>query len=84
MDVEWWRWTAAAVVVVLLVVLLLLWFDSLRDEPGATVGSAVRKPALSAIGVPVLAAAAFLLPWWGVLVLVAVPALAVVAMALAS
>lgn len=81
---EWWRWTAAALVVVLLVVLLLLWFDQLRDEPGTSVAAAARRPALSAIAVPFVAALAFLLPWWGALVLVGVPAIAVTAMALAS
>lgn len=80
----WWRWAAAAVEAVLLLVLVLLWYDTLRERPGWTIARATRAAALAAIGVPAGFVVVLLVPLWVGLILVAIPALAVVAMALAS
>lgn len=81
---EWWRWVAAGVEAVLLLVLVLLWFDTLRDRSGWTVARAARPPAIGALSIPVGILLVLLLPWWAVLVLIVIPAIAVTAMALAS
>lgn len=80
----WWHWAAAAVEAVLLMLLVLLWYDALRDRPGWTVSRATQRAALGAVSVPVGFVVVLLVPLWLALILVAVPALAVAAMALAS
>lgn len=80
----WWHWVAAAVEAVLLLVLVLLWYDNLRERPGWTMRRATRVAAISAIGVPIGFVVVLLVPLWVGLILVAIPALAVAAMALAS
>ncbi|MGI8417830.1 MAG: hypothetical protein ACR2P2_16835 [Nakamurella sp.] len=81
---QWWRWVAAAVEAGLLVVLLLLWFDTLRETPGWSIARAAQRPAIAAIIVPIGFVLVLLLPLWIGLVLIAIPAIAVFAMALAS
>ncbi len=81
---EWWRWVAAAVEAVLLVILLLLWFDTLRDRPGWSTARAARPPAIGAVAVPAASALVLIVPLWLGLVLIALPAIAVIAMAVAS
>lgn len=81
---QWWRWVAAAVEAGLLVVLLLLWFDTLRETPGWTVARAAQRPAIGSVIVPIGFVLVLLLPLWIGLVLIAIPAIAVFAMALAS
>lgn len=80
----WWHWAAAAVEAVLLLVLVLLRYDTLRERPGWTIPRATRAAALSAIGVPVGFVVVLLVPLWVALILVALPALAIAVMALAS
>ncbi len=81
---DWWRWVAAAVEAILLVVLVLLWFDTLRDRPGWSTARAVRSTGYAVVIIPLGVAAVLLVPAWLVLLLVAVPALAILAMALAT
>lgn len=81
---HWWRWVAAAVVVVLLVILQLLWFDTLRERPGFTGREAFRRSALTAVAIPVCVVLVLLCPWWVAAILIGIPAVAVVAMGLAS
>lgn len=81
---QWWRWVAAAVEAVLLVILLLLWFDTLKEKPGWSVGRAARPPAIGAIAIPIGFLLVLLTPLWIGLILIAVPAIAVLTMALAS
>lgn len=81
---QWWRWVAAAVEAGLLVILLLLWFDTLKEKPGWTTSRAARPPAIGAIAVPIGFLLVLLLPWWLGMVLIAIPAVAVTVMALAS
>jgi hypothetical protein len=80
----WWQWAAAVVEAVLLLVLVLLWYDSLRDRSGWTTSRATRAACYAAIGVPVGFVVVLLVPFWLALVLIAIPALAVAAMAMAS
>lgn len=81
---QWWRWVGAAIAAVLLVILLLLWFDTLKERPGWTTARAARPPAIAAIGVPVGFLLVLLLPWWLGLILIAIPAVAIAVMLLAS
>ncbi|MDQ6659259.1 MAG: hypothetical protein M3Z00_13740 [Actinomycetota bacterium] len=81
---QWWRWLAATVEAALLVVLLLLWFDTLREKPGWTIAKAAQRPAIGSVIVPIGFGLVLLLPLWIGLVLIAIPAIAVGAMALAS
>ncbi len=80
----WWQWVTAAVEAILLLLLVLLWYDTLRERPGWTIARASRAAAFAAIVVPVGFVVVLLLPLWVGLILVAIPALAVVTMALAS
>ncbi|MTD17071.1 hypothetical protein GIS00_24345 [Nakamurella sp. YIM 132087] len=81
---EWWRWAAAGVELLLLVVLVLLRFDSLRDRPGWSMARAARRASIWAVLIPIGVAAVLLVPGWAVLVLLAVPALVIGTMAMAS
>ncbi len=81
---EWWRWTAAGVQALLLLVLVLLWYDTLRDRRGWSIHRATRRAAVGAVIIPIGVVAVLLVPLWVGLILIAVPAIAVGAMALAS
>ncbi len=81
---RWWQWAAATVEGVLLLVLLLLWFDSLRDRAGWTNSRAAARAASGAVVVPAGFIAVLLVPLWLGLILIAVPAIAVGVMAMAS
>jgi len=81
---DWWHWVAAAVEAVLLLVLVLLWYDTLRERPGWSVSRATRAAGIGAVSVPVGFVVVLFVPLWLGLILIAVPALAVAAMALAS
>lgn len=81
---EWWRWAGAGVEALLLVVLVLLLFDTLKERPGWTPRRAARSTAWAAISIPVGVAAVLLVPGWVILILLAVPALVIATMALAS
>lgn len=81
---EWWRWAAGAVQLVLLLVLVLLWFDTLRDRRGWNSRRAMRSAAILSPIVPIGVAAVLLTPLWIGLILIAIPALVVLVLALAS
>lgn len=81
---QWWRWVAAAVEAGLLAILLLLWFDSLRETPGWTAARAAKRPAIASVVLPIGFLLVLLPPLWIGLILIAIPAIAVIAMALAS
>ena len=81
---SWWSWTAAAVEAVLLLVLVLLWYDTLRERRGWTIGRATKASAIAAISVPVGFVIVLFSPFWVGLALVAIPALWIAALALAS
>ncbi len=76
-----WHWLAAAVEGLLLVVLVLLRYDTLRDRPGWTLGRATRSALKWAVIIPV---GFVVVPLWLGLILIAVPAIAVGILALAS
>ncbi|AZI57145.1 hypothetical protein EH165_02165 [Nakamurella antarctica] len=75
---------AAATAALLVLVLLLLRLDTLRDRVGWTPMRALRALAPYSAAVPVIVIAVLLTPWWMVLILIAGPALAIAAMALAD
>jgi hypothetical protein len=80
----WWQWAAAIVEAILLSVLVLLWYDNLRDRKGWSMARATKVAAWSAISIPIGFVVVLMVPFWLALVLVAIPALAVAAMAMAS
>jgi hypothetical protein len=79
-----WRTLAAGVEAVILVVLVLLRYDTLRDRRDRTPKEATRAAARWAVIVPIGVVAVLLVPLWVGLVLIALPAIAVGVMALAS
>ncbi len=79
-----WHWVAAAVEGLLLVVVVLLRFDTLRDRPGSTMRQATRSALKTAVIIPVGFVVVLLVPLWLGLILIAIPAVAVGVMALAS
>ena len=84
LAMDGWHWFAAGVEGLLLVVLVLLRYDTLRNRPGWTLWRATRSAAALAVLVPVGFVLVLLVPLWFGLILIAVPALAVGVMALAS
>jgi len=79
-----WHWLAAGVEALLLVVLVLLRYDTLRDRSGWTIRRATRSALKWAMIIPVGLVVVLLVPLWLGLILIAVPAIAVGVMALAS
>lgn len=79
-----WHWVAAAVEALLLIVLVLLRYDTLRDRPGWTLRRATSSASKLAVIIPIGFVLVLLVPLWLGLILVAVPAIAVCVMALAS
>jgi hypothetical protein len=79
-----WHWLAAAVEGLLVLVLVLLRYDTLRDRPGWTLGRATRSALKWAVIIPVGFVVVLLVPLWLGLILIAVPAIAVGILALAS
>lgn len=80
----WVNWTAAGIEAVLIAILLLLWLDTLRDRPGWTTARANRRALPFAVAIPVGFVLVLLLPLWLGLIFLALPALAILAMAMAS
>lgn len=80
----WWSWAAAGVEAILLVVLALLWHDTLRERRGWRLRDHPRILAASLVSPPIGFAIILLSPLWLTIVLIAIPAVAIVAMALAS
>ncbi|MBM9467388.1 hypothetical protein [Nakamurella leprariae] len=81
---EWWRWVAAGAETLLITVFVLLRFDSLREQGRGTGRAALLHGLVWALLVPAGFLAVLLSPAWLVLVLIAVPALAIAVLALAS
>ncbi|QNK82547.1 hypothetical protein [Nakamurella sp. PAMC28650] len=79
-----WHWAAAGVEALLLIVLVLLRYDTLRDRPGRTLRQATRSAGKLAGVIPVGSVVVLLVPLWSGLILIAIPAVAVGVMALAS
>ena len=82
--VDGWHWIVASVAAVALSILVLLWYDTLRERPGWTIGRATRHAALAAIIIPIGFVLVLLVPLWAGGVLIAIPLLAIGAMALAD
>lgn len=80
----WWQWAAAIIEATLLAILTLLWYDTLRERRDWRLSDHKKLLIIPAIGIPVGFFAALLTPLWVVLILLAIPALAIVVMALAS
>lgn len=80
----WWQWSAAAVEAILLTILTLLWFDTLRERRGWRLAHHKKALVVPACGIPLGFLAVLAAPLWAALVLIAAPALAIVAMAMAS
>ncbi len=81
---EWWKWIAASTEAILILVLLALRMDTLRDRVGWDGWRAFRVMAPWAVLAPAGFGAVLLLPWWLGLILIAIPALAILAMEMAS
>ncbi len=79
-----WHWIAATVEALLLVVLVLLRYDTLRDRRDHTMAQATRSALRLALIIPIGFVAVLLVPLWLGLILIAIPAIAVGAMALAN
>lgn len=79
-----WTWVVAAVMAALLLVLVLLRYDTYRDRPGWSLGYATRRALLLAPVIPLGVVVVLLVPLWLGAVLLAVPAVVVLVMALAS
>jgi hypothetical protein len=82
--IDGWHWIAASVEAVLLIILVLLWYDSLRERPGWTIARATRRAALAAIIIPIGFVLVLFVPLWLGGILIAIPLLAIGAMALAD
>lgn len=82
--VDGWHWGAATLAAVLLLVPVLLWYDSLRDRPGWTLGRATGRAMIAASVVPVGFLAALFLPLWVGGILIVLPLVAVLVMAMAD
>lgn len=80
----WWRWTMAGAEALLLTVLVLLVYDWLRERDGIPLARATKITLAIAPIIPLGFLLALLVPLWVGLILIAVPALAVAVMALAS
>ncbi|TKV58429.1 hypothetical protein FDO65_12735 [Nakamurella flava] len=79
-------WTAVVAVAMagLLLVLVLLRYDTYRNRPGWSLGYATRRALLLAPVIPLGVVVVLLVPLWLGAVLLAVPALIILVMALAS
>lgn len=80
----WWHYLTASIEAVLLAVLVLLWYDSLRERPGWTLRRASMAALRASIAVPIGFLVVLVMPLWAALILIAIPALAVITMALVS
>ena len=79
-----WHALAAAVEALILLVLVLLRYDTLRERRDRSTAQATRSALRWAIIVPVGVVAVLLVPLWIDLILIALPAIVVGVMALAS
>ncbi|GAA1995871.1 hypothetical protein JL107_07470 [Nakamurella flavida] len=81
---DWWHWVAAGVAALMVLVLVLLRMDTARERRGSALPGAWRAHAVGVLAVPVVFAVVLFSPLWLALVIIAVPALAIAVMALAS
>ena len=81
---EWWRWLAASVEALLLAVLVLLWYDDLQQNPKWSPARSRKAAWIAAISIPVGFVVVLLVPLWAGLILIAIPAIVVAVMAMAS
>jgi len=79
-----WHWLGAAVQGLLLGVLVLLRFDTLREKAGWALHKATRSAAKVAVIIPVGVIAVLLVPLWLGLIFIALTAVTVGVMSLAS
>jgi hypothetical protein len=79
-----WHWIAASVQALLLAVLVLLRYDTLRDRRDNTMARATRSALWLAVIIPIGFVIVLFVPLWLGLILIAIPAIAVGAMALAN
>lgn len=78
----WWHYLNASIEAALLAVLVLLWYDSLRERwPLKRASMAALR---ASVAVPIGFIVVLVLPLWAALILIAIPALAIIVMALAS
>lgn len=80
----WWQWTAAAVEAILLTILTLLWYDTLRERRGWRLARNKKALVVPACGIPIGFLVVLVAPLWIALILIAIPALAIVVMSMAS
>lgn len=80
----WWHWVTASIEAALLTILVLLWHDTLRERRGWRLAQHRRFGAATFAIIPIGFVIVALCPLWLALVLLAVPALAILVMALAS
>ena len=80
----WWHWAAAGVAALMILVLVLLRMDTARERRGSARPGAWRAHLAGMLAVPVTFAVVLFSPLWLALVIIAVPALAIAVMALAS
>ncbi len=80
----WWQWATATLEAILLIILTLLWYDSLRERrdwrPARHKGLLIVPACAVPAGFLIVLAS----PLWLALILIAIPALAIVVMAMAS
>ena len=81
---DWWHWVAAGVAALMVLVLVLLRIDTVRERGGPAPSAAWRGHLGWGLAVPVAFAVVLFSPLWLALVIIAVPALAIAVMALAS
>jgi len=82
--IDGWHWIAASVEAVLLLILVLLWYDSLRERPGWSVAKATKRAVPASIIIPIGFLIVLFVPLWIGGILIAIPLLAIGAMALAD
>jgi hypothetical protein len=70
---EWWRWALAGTSALLILAFFAIRFDKLKNDPGATDRSALRKLAPWSLVLPAAFLLALLGPWWLGLITVVVP-----------
>ena len=81
---EWWRWVLGGTAALLVLAILALRFDTLKEAPGTTPPMALRTLAPYSVLVPAAFFLALLAPWWIGVIVIAIPGLALLAMAAAS
>lgn len=79
-----WTWLVAAAMAVLLLILVLLRYDTYRERPDWSLGQATRRALLLSPVIPLGVVVVLLVPLWIGVALLAIPAVIILVMALAS